>query len=119
MITLAGMNNASNVDINMISRSQMKRKVMLERHTRILQTGRDSPRRWQSKMCHLILLMPILALPIFWLMPLNLAIPIYIIIALMSGADLEVQGSYRPDGIFEARSFSEPDSFLQFLPLAE
>ena len=36
-------------------------------------------------MCHLILLMPVLALPIFWLMPLNLAITIYIIIALMSG----------------------------------
>ncbi len=69
----------------MISRSQIKRKVMPERHTRILQTGRDSPRRWQSKMCHLILLMPVLALPVFWLMPLNLAIPIYIIIALMSG----------------------------------
>ena len=36
-------------------------------------------------MCHLILLMPVLALPIFWLMPLNLAIPIYTTIALMSG----------------------------------
>jgi membrane protein implicated in regulation of membrane protease activity len=29
--------------------------------------------------------MPVLALPIFWLMPLNLAIPIYAIITLMSG----------------------------------
>jgi len=29
--------------------------------------------------------MPVLALPIFWLMPPNMAIPIYIIIALISG----------------------------------
>ncbi len=36
-------------------------------------------------MCHLILLMPVLALPIFWLMPLNLAIPIYMIIGLITG----------------------------------
>ncbi len=32
-------------------------------------------------MCHLILFMPVLALPIFWLMPLSLALPIYMIIA--------------------------------------
>jgi membrane protein implicated in regulation of membrane protease activity len=36
-------------------------------------------------MCHLILLMPVVALPIFWLMPLNLAIPIYMIIGLIAG----------------------------------
>ncbi len=36
-------------------------------------------------MCHLILLMPVVALPIFWLMPLNMAIPIYIIISLIAG----------------------------------
>ena len=36
-------------------------------------------------MCHLILLMPVLALPIFWLMPPNLAIPIYMIIGLITG----------------------------------
>lgn len=36
-------------------------------------------------MCHLILLMPVLALPIFWLMPLNLAIPIYVTIGLITG----------------------------------
>ncbi len=35
-------------------------------------------------MCHLILLMPVLALPIFWLMPLNLAIPIYVVIGLIT-----------------------------------
>jgi membrane protein implicated in regulation of membrane protease activity len=29
--------------------------------------------------------MPVIALPIFWLMPLNLAIPIYLIIVLISG----------------------------------
>ena len=36
-------------------------------------------------MCHLILLMPVLALPIFWLVPLDAAIPIYIVIVLISG----------------------------------
>jgi membrane protein implicated in regulation of membrane protease activity len=36
-------------------------------------------------MCHLILLMPVLTLPIFWLMPLDLSIPIYIVIVLISG----------------------------------
>jgi membrane protein implicated in regulation of membrane protease activity len=36
-------------------------------------------------MCHLILFMPVLALPIFWLMPLNLALPIYVTVAVMSG----------------------------------
>jgi membrane protein implicated in regulation of membrane protease activity len=36
-------------------------------------------------MCHLILLTPILALPVFWLVPLNLAIPIYVIIGLIAG----------------------------------
>ncbi len=35
-------------------------------------------------MCHLILLMPVLGLPIFWLMPLNSAVPIYVVIVLMS-----------------------------------
>ncbi len=28
-------------------------------------------------MCHLILFAPLLALPLFWLLPLNLALPIY------------------------------------------
>ncbi len=36
-------------------------------------------------MCHLILFMPVLALPVFWLMPLNFAAPIYAVIALLSG----------------------------------
>ncbi|MFC1916824.1 NfeD family protein [Chloroflexota bacterium] len=36
-------------------------------------------------MCHLVLLMPVIALPIFWLMPLNLAAPFYTVIALASG----------------------------------
>ena len=36
-------------------------------------------------MCHLVLVTPALALPIFWLMPLNLAIPIYMIIGLITG----------------------------------
>ncbi len=37
-------------------------------------------------MCHLILLMPVIVLPIFWLMPLNFAVPIYIVIASASGS---------------------------------
>jgi len=36
-------------------------------------------------MCHLLLLMPVIALPIFWLAPLNVAIPIYAVIVLISG----------------------------------
>jgi membrane-bound serine protease (ClpP class) len=35
-------------------------------------------------MCHLILFMPALALPIFWIAPLNISIPIYMVIALTS-----------------------------------
>ena len=36
-------------------------------------------------MCHLVLLMPIIALPVFWLIPLNFAVPIYAVIALITG----------------------------------
>ncbi len=36
-------------------------------------------------MCHLILLMPVIALPIFWLMPIGYAAPIYVLILLASG----------------------------------
>lgn len=35
-------------------------------------------------MCHLILFMPVLALPIFWLVPLNVAVPVYMIITLLA-----------------------------------
>ncbi|MBU2536204.1 MAG: NfeD family protein [Chloroflexi bacterium] len=35
-------------------------------------------------MCHLILFMPVLALPIFWLMPLSSAIPTYMIIGMIT-----------------------------------
>ena len=36
-------------------------------------------------MCHLVLLMPVIALPIFWLMPPAYAVPIYAVIAFLSG----------------------------------
>lgn len=36
-------------------------------------------------MCHIVLAMPILTLPIFWLLPPNVATPIYAIIVLLSG----------------------------------
>ncbi len=36
-------------------------------------------------MCHLILLIPVLAIPIFWLVPLNLAVPVYLLIISISG----------------------------------
>lgn len=35
-------------------------------------------------MCHLLLFMPILSIPIFWIAPLNVAIPIYLVIVLIS-----------------------------------
>lgn len=36
-------------------------------------------------MCHLILLMPILAIPLFWFMPLSTAIVVYSLIFILSG----------------------------------
>lgn len=36
-------------------------------------------------MCHLILLLPVLAVPVFWLMPATQAIPLYLIIMVVSG----------------------------------
>jgi hypothetical protein len=35
-------------------------------------------------MCHLILMIPLLVLPIFWLWPLSLAVPVYTVILLLS-----------------------------------
>lgn len=35
-------------------------------------------------MCHLILLLPVLALPLFWLMPLTIAVPVYVIVLVVS-----------------------------------
>lgn len=35
-------------------------------------------------MCHLVLFMPVLALPLLWLLPLPLAIPIYALVVLLS-----------------------------------
>lgn len=36
-------------------------------------------------MCHLILLLPLLALPVFWLIPQSAAIPVYIAVLIVSG----------------------------------
>lgn len=36
-------------------------------------------------MCHLILLMPVLAIPLFWFAPLSLAVPVYGAILIVSG----------------------------------
>lgn len=36
-------------------------------------------------MCHLILLMPVLAIPLFWLMPVSTAVPVYSAILILSG----------------------------------
>lgn len=35
-------------------------------------------------MCHLILALPFLAIPIFWLVPPSIAVPVYAIVALLS-----------------------------------
>ena len=37
-------------------------------------------------MCHLLLLMPVLALPVFWLWPLAVAAPLYAAVVVLSGA---------------------------------
>jgi membrane protein implicated in regulation of membrane protease activity len=36
-------------------------------------------------MCHLILLMPVLAIPLFWFVPLSVAAPVYSVILIVSG----------------------------------
>lgn len=35
-------------------------------------------------MCHIILMMPVLALPMFWLWPMSVAAPVYIVIVVLS-----------------------------------
>jgi membrane protein implicated in regulation of membrane protease activity len=35
-------------------------------------------------MCHLVLLLPLLALPVFWLWPLGVALPVYSLVLLLS-----------------------------------
>lgn len=35
-------------------------------------------------MCHLVLLMPLLALPVFWLLPPYLAVPSYLVVLMLS-----------------------------------
>jgi membrane protein implicated in regulation of membrane protease activity len=37
-------------------------------------------------MCHLVLLLPVLALPLFWLAPLSIAVPAYALVVVLSGA---------------------------------
>lgn len=36
-------------------------------------------------MCHLILLLPVFGLPLFWIWPIALALPVYTLISLLSG----------------------------------
>jgi len=36
--------------------------------------------------CHLLLLLPLLALPVFWLMPLSVAVPVYVLVLVLSAA---------------------------------
>ncbi len=36
-------------------------------------------------MCHLILLAPVLALPVIWLLPWNIALPIYAVVLVLTG----------------------------------
>jgi membrane protein implicated in regulation of membrane protease activity len=36
-------------------------------------------------MCHLVLLMPLFGLAVFWILPLEIALPLYILILLVSG----------------------------------
>jgi len=35
-------------------------------------------------MCHLILLLPVIALPVFWLLPLDIALPLYACVLVLS-----------------------------------
>jgi membrane protein implicated in regulation of membrane protease activity len=36
-------------------------------------------------MCHLVLLLPLLALPLFWLLPMSIAVPAYAAVLILSG----------------------------------
>ena len=49
-------------------------------------------------MCHLILLLPLLALPLFWLAPVSIALPAYVAILILSGGIyfLAVRAMHRP-----------------------
>jgi membrane protein implicated in regulation of membrane protease activity len=49
-------------------------------------------------MCHLILLLPVLALPLFWLAPLSIAVPAYLAIVILSGGIyfLAIRAMHRP-----------------------
>ena len=77
-------------------------------------------------MCHLIFLMPLFGLPIFWLAPLSLALPSYTVILLVSGILywFVVKAMRKPlrDGFHsllgtEAQVVSKlaPDHFAQYL----
>jgi inner membrane protein len=79
-------------------------------------------------MCHLVLLMPVLAIPLFWFAPLSVATPVYGLILIVSGwlYYLTVRAMRRPmktgaealvhstgevigeeDGLFRVRAQSE------------
>ena len=49
-------------------------------------------------MCHLLLLMPLVALPLFWLLPLPAALSTYAVVVLLSGGVywLALRAMYRP-----------------------
>jgi len=79
-------------------------------------------------MCHLVLLLPVLALPLFWLVPLSIAVPAYGAVLIVSGwvYVLAMRAMHRPvqtgvealahrtgevigqnDGVFQVRLGSE------------
>ena len=49
-------------------------------------------------MCHLILLLPLVALPLFWLVPLSIAVPAYAAVLILSGVTyfLAIRAMHRP-----------------------
>jgi membrane protein implicated in regulation of membrane protease activity len=49
-------------------------------------------------MCHLLLLLPLLALPLFWLVPLSIAVPAYAAVLILSGGTyfLAIRAMHRP-----------------------
>jgi membrane protein implicated in regulation of membrane protease activity len=49
-------------------------------------------------MCHLILLLPLLAIPLFWLVPMSIAVPVYIAVLVLSGGIyyLAIRAMQRP-----------------------
>lgn len=70
-------------------------------------------------MCHLILALPLLALPVFWLLPLPAAVPLYLLIAGVAVATYfyAFSAARRPVEIGRERLFGAGGTVVSVAPL--